>query len=36
MSYVALSGLAAAQKDLNTTSNNLAFAKLFDVVFKSF
>lgn len=29
MSYVALSGLAAAQKDLNTTSNNLANANTF-------
>ena len=29
MSYVALSGLAAAQKDLNATSNNLANANTF-------
>ncbi len=29
MSYIALSGLSAAQKDLNTTSNNLANANTF-------
>ncbi len=29
MSYVALSGLSAAQLDLNTTSNNIANANTF-------
>lgn len=29
MSYVSLSGLSAAQMDLNTTSNNIANANTF-------